>query len=167
MSDEPAGIWIPPGSQLTEGHTDITALSDEILLVAALDFGTTYSGIAWSFTREFEKYPLRINSLMWSPIVGPSQATFKTPTVLLLKSNKEVIAFGYAAEEQYEELADDDAHHGYYFFRNFKMLLYDNEVIIFILFFVKVICYHLRCIFSGKKNDNGSFVCTILWISTR
>lgn len=144
MSDEPAGIWIPPGSQLTEEqHTvDTTALSDEILLVAALDFGTTYSGIAWSFTREFEKYPLRINSLMWSPIVGPSQATFKTPTVLLLKSNKEVIAFGYAAEEQYEELADDDAHHGYYFFRNFKMLLYDNEVIIFILFFVKVMCLH-------------------------
>lgn len=139
MSDEPAGIWIPPCSQPTEEHTDITTLPDEILLVAALDFGTTYSGIAWSFTREFEKYPLRINSLMWSPIVGPSQATFKTPTVLLLKSNKEVVAFGYAAEEQYGELADDNAHHGYYFYRNFKMLLYENEVIFYFLcaFFVK------------------------------
>lgn len=130
MSDEPGGVhvWVPPTSQLTEELAN-TTLQDEILLVAALDFGTTYSGIAWSFTREFEKYPLRINSLMWSPIVGPSQATFKTPTVLLLKSNKEVIAFGYTAEEQYGELADDNAHHGYYFFRNFKMLLYENETL--------------------------------------
>ncbi|XP_061178983.1 heat shock 70 kDa protein 12A-like [Saccostrea echinata] len=102
---------------------------DEILLVAALDFGTTYSGIAWSFTNEFEKYPLRINSIQWSSMVGPSQATYKTPTALLLKSNKDMLAFGYEAEEQYSELADDNAHSGYYFFRNFKMMLYENETL--------------------------------------
>ncbi|XP_062578711.1 heat shock 70 kDa protein 12A-like [Saccostrea cucullata] len=102
---------------------------DEIVLVAALDFGTTYSGIAWSFVAEFEKYPLRINSLQWSSMVGPSQATYKTPTALLLKSNKEMMAFGYEAEEQYSELADDNVQSGYYFFRNFKMMLYENETL--------------------------------------
>ncbi|XP_055999584.1 heat shock 70 kDa protein 12A-like isoform X1 [Ostrea edulis] len=106
-----------------------TATTDEILLVAALDFGTTYSGIAWSHTHEFEKYPLRISCLHWSSMLGPSQATYKTPTSLLLKSNGEMIAFGYEAEEQYAELADDNAQSGYCFFKHFKMLLYENEIL--------------------------------------
>jgi hypothetical protein len=108
--------------------TEDKATADEILLVAALDFGTTYSGIAWSFTHEFEKYPLRISSLHWSSMIGPSQASCKTPTSLLVKSNGEMVAFGYDAEEQYSELADDNAQSGYCFFKHFKMLLYDNEV---------------------------------------
>lgn len=98
--------------------------------MVALDVGTTHAGIAWSLCSDFEKYPLRITSLQWPTNVGASQTAYKTPSVLLVKSNGEFVAFCYDAEEKYSELANDDAHYGYYFFKDFKMALYENEVII-------------------------------------
>lgn len=101
--------------------------TEGIQLVVALDVGTTHAGIAWSLCSDFEKYPLRITSLQWPTNVGASQTAYKTPSVLLVKSNGEFVAFGYDAEEKYSELANDDAHYGYYFFKDFKMALYENE----------------------------------------
>lgn len=121
------------------------ALDDDkgIQLVVALDVGTTHAGIAWSLSIDFEKYPLRITSLQWPTNVGASQTAYKTPSVLLVKSNGDFVAFGYDAEEKYSELANDDAHYGYYFFREFKMALYENEVNMYfrLIGFIIKICY--------------------------
>lgn len=113
--NEPTGVWISP-------HI----LQNKILFVAALDFGTTYSGIAWSFPWESEN---KITCFMWSPSEQGCQATIKTPTVLLLNPNKELLAFGYEAEEEYNKLVAKNSHREYYLFKNFKMFLYENEVI--------------------------------------
>lgn len=94
--------------------------------MAALDFGTTYSGIAWSFPWESEN---KITCFMWAPSEQGCRATIKTPMVLLLNPNKELLAFGYEAEEEYNKLVAKNSHREYYLFKNFKMFLYENEVI--------------------------------------
>lgn len=66
---------------------------------------------------------------MWSPSEQGCQATIKTPTVLLLNPNKELLAFGYEAEEEYNKLVAKNSHREYYLFKTFKMFLYENEVI--------------------------------------
>ncbi|KAH3818556.1 hypothetical protein DPMN_120277 [Dreissena polymorpha] len=37
-----------------------------VLVVASLDFGTTYSGWAYSFTHEFQQDPTQIKSKHWN-----------------------------------------------------------------------------------------------------
>ncbi|KAK3100136.1 hypothetical protein FSP39_015217 [Pinctada imbricata] len=99
-----------------------------IHLVAAIDFGTTFSGIAWQYCVEFQQSPLQIQTKRW---IGCDRTGFiseKTPTALLLNSKKEFKAFGGEAETIYADLADENAHHGYYFFRHFKMMLYKETL---------------------------------------
>lgn len=85
-------------------------------LVAAIDFGTSYSGHAFS-SRYFENDPLRIQSLL-------SQ---KTPTSALFDKNKTLIAFGYDAEKTFRELLEKSIHQDFYFFERFKMQLYNKS----------------------------------------
>ncbi|XP_033742683.1 heat shock 70 kDa protein 12A-like [Pecten maximus] len=101
------------------------------LLVAAIDFGTTYSGYAFSFRSDFEKDPLK---MMANPVWNSgSSLSEKTPTCLLLDPDKKLKAFGYEAENQYSQLIedsedndiDDRPYEKYYYFRRFKMLLYN------------------------------------------
>jgi hypothetical protein len=103
------------------------------LMVAALDFGTTFSGYAFSMRHEFELEPLNIHcSHIWN---GGAWALslIKTPTCLLLDKEKKFVAFGYEAENQYADLVMDKEHDDYYFFHRFKMNLHNNKV--FHLFF--------------------------------
>lgn len=45
--------------------------TDNRLLVAAIDFGTTYSGYAFSFRHDFERDPLKISTnTSWSSSAG-------------------------------------------------------------------------------------------------
>lgn len=92
------------------------------LLVAAIDFGTTYSGYAFSLIEEKEK----ISSNSWCA-GSRSLMSLKTPTTLLLKPDKTFHAFGYEAEDAYSQLADDEEHTGYYYFRRFKMMLFGQS----------------------------------------
>ncbi|XP_056013346.1 heat shock 70 kDa protein 12A-like isoform X2 [Ostrea edulis] len=96
------------------------------VLVAAIDFGTTYSGYAFSFRHEFDKDPLKINACNW---IAGSQAlvSLKTPSVVLLKPNKTFHAFGYEAENKYASLAEDNEHEGWLYFKRFKMTLHQNK----------------------------------------
>ena len=48
------------------------------LLVAAIDFGTTYSGWAFSFKHEYESDPTRISSRQW---YGGQHVSLKVTTV--------------------------------------------------------------------------------------
>ncbi|XP_060574862.1 heat shock 70 kDa protein 12B-like isoform X2 [Ruditapes philippinarum] len=92
------------------------------LLVGAIDFGTTYSGWAFSFLHDFQADPTKATVKQW--FSSGTLVTEKAPTCLLIKSDgKTLEAFGYDAENQYRELADNEMHEKYYYFRRFKMAL--------------------------------------------
>lgn len=56
--------------------------------------------------------------------------------VFLVKFNGEFVVFGYDVEEKYSEFVNDDVYYGYYFFKDFKMVFYENEVIIICIILV-------------------------------
>ncbi|KAL3858892.1 hypothetical protein ACJMK2_009141 [Sinanodonta woodiana] len=100
---------------------------DTPVIVAAIDFGTAYSGIAFQFKHEFEKDPTKISAPQtWN---GGKQnlISYKTPTCLLLDNNEESSSFGYEAEDKYADLSMDEKHTDWYFFRRFKMRLHERE----------------------------------------
>ena len=94
------------------------------LCVAAIDFGTMYSGYAFSF----RDTPHDIwSSQVW--YAGTSQlASLKTPTCLLLKKDGSFDSFGYDAQNRYAEFAVTDNHTDYLYFHNFKMALHHTKV---------------------------------------
>ncbi|XP_053399657.1 heat shock 70 kDa protein 12A-like [Mercenaria mercenaria] len=92
------------------------------LLVAAIDFGTTYSGWAFSFKHEFERDATKVSAKNWS---GGQLVSLKGPTCALIKSDKQTLdSFGYEAESKYADLATDGEHEPWYFFKRFKMKLF-------------------------------------------
>lgn len=105
------------------------------LAVAAIDFGTTYSGFAFSWTKTW-------TDVQCSQWCNGSIMPYKTPTVLLLNPDQTFLAFGYDAENLISEQKDDPdpekdrirerkyEMRKYYYFYRFKMLLFENEVII-------------------------------------
>ena len=99
------------------------------LMVAALDFGTTYSGYAFSMISEFKNDPLNIHANpMWESATR-AVSSLKTPTCLLLKKDdRDFVAFGYDAENQYADIVMDAKLEDYYYFHRFKMNLHNNKV---------------------------------------
>ena len=98
------------------------------LVVAAIDFGTTFSGYAFSFNHDYETDPTKV-SVNTSWVAGTAGLmSLKTPTILLLDNSKKFVAFGYEAEEQYSDIAAEEKHKEYYYFRRFKMLLHKVAV---------------------------------------
>ncbi|XP_052674336.1 heat shock 70 kDa protein 12A-like [Crassostrea angulata] len=95
------------------------------LLVAAIDFGTTFSGYAFSFLHDYNRDPLKISANTWTAGVG-NLVSLKTSTCILFDSTQKFHSFGYEAEEKYSNLALDDQHHDWYFFKRFKMMLYSK-----------------------------------------
>ncbi|XP_065930987.1 heat shock 70 kDa protein 12A-like isoform X2 [Magallana gigas] len=95
---------------------------DHYSLVCAMHFGNTSSGIAYSLKREYCDDPMRITVPDWN---APSsvQISYKTPTTILLDSERKFVAFGYEAESKYAEFAEDEEHDEYFLCRRFKMLL--------------------------------------------
>uniref|UniRef100_K1R5T9 Heat shock 70 kDa protein 12A n=1 Tax=Magallana gigas TaxID=29159 RepID=K1R5T9_MAGGI len=97
------------------------------IVVVAIDFGTTYSGYAYSFLSDFIKYKtdhlnkIHINNWNCGDLMSE-----KTPTTLLLDKNKEFVSFGYAAENDYSSMTEEKRKEHYYF-RRFKMMLYDKD----------------------------------------
>ena len=99
----------------------------ERLLVAAIDFGTTYSGYAFSLRHEFNADPLKANANQWT-VGSRSSISLKTPTCILFSPDKKFDSFGYEAEDKYSALALENRHHDWYYFRRFKMMLYETVV---------------------------------------
>ena len=99
----------------------------ERLQVAAIDFGTTYSGYAMSFRGEFLENPLKIFTNNWT--TGSSSAvSLKTSSCILFDPDQNFNSFGFEAEDTYAKLAEDEEHYKWYYFKRFKMLLYENKV---------------------------------------
>ncbi|XP_063432515.1 heat shock 70 kDa protein 12A-like [Mytilus trossulus] len=97
------------------------------LLVAAIDFGTTYSGYAFSTIANFKLDPLKIHANQAWNAGGRQLLSLKTPTCLLLNEKKELASFGFEAENEYAELVLDEKHHDHYYFTRFKMKLYQTK----------------------------------------
>ena len=94
------------------------------LLSAAIDFGTTFSGYAFSFKNSQLK--IRTNA-GWN--AGSEKLmSLKTPTCVLVNPSKEFDSFGFEAENKYVALADESNHHNWLLFRCFKMILHRDEV---------------------------------------
>ena len=98
------------------------ASTEAFMISAAIDFGTTYSGYAFSLKNEPSKI---YTNKGWNT---DNLISFKTPTCVLLNPQKQFDSFGYEAENKYVELAEDDKHEGWLLFRRFKMILHNNEV---------------------------------------
>lgn len=103
----------------------MTEKERDILLVAAIDIGTTYSGYAFSTRDTYQTNPLKIYANQaWNS--GTKQiSSVKTPTCLLLNSDKELDSFGYEAEQKYAKLVMDCKQDDYYFFHG-PMMSYHN-----------------------------------------
>ncbi|XP_052792382.1 heat shock 70 kDa protein 12B-like [Mya arenaria] len=104
----------------------LAAVVRERLQVAAIDFGTTYSGYAFSFRSDFLDDPLKVNTNQWQ--AGGGRATsLKTSSCILFNPRGEFDSFGFEAEDRYAELALEDDHKDWFYFKRFKMLLYENK----------------------------------------
>ena len=95
------------------------------IAVVAIDFGTTYSGFAFSFVKDQGKDAIFMNK-DWANEQG--QQTSKTPTCLLLKPDLSFDSFGYEAIEKYSSLQGDGEEKEYLFFNHFKMALHTENV---------------------------------------
>lgn len=101
--------------------------SNDKLFVAAIDFGTTFSGYAFSSYDDFKNDPLKIVTNVWNS-GGRTLMSNKTPTALLLTPEKGLHSFGYEAENKYCELAEEgEEYKDWYYFHRFKMILHHEE----------------------------------------
>ncbi|CAG2193276.1 unnamed protein product [Mytilus edulis] len=106
---------------------DIESKKKFKLLVAAIDFGTTYSGYAFLTKDDFEAFQgdnSRIHCPTWQRDGGLSH---KAPTSVLFRPNKTFHSFGFEAEKYYHENSDNNDFKEWYFFKHFKMKLYTNK----------------------------------------
>ncbi|XP_033742793.1 heat shock 70 kDa protein 12A-like [Pecten maximus] len=100
----------------------IMASARKYLFVAAIDFGTTYSGYAFSSKDDFDNEPLKIKSNVWN---SGTLMSYKAPTALLLKPDQTICSFGYEAETMMAE--DGTSLKDHFYFHRFKMVLYNNK----------------------------------------
>lgn len=93
--------------------------------VVAIDFGTSYSGFAFSFNTGQEKDAIFMNK-DWTNEQG--SRTSKAPTCLLLAPDLTFHSFGYDAMENYAQLQSEEEEQEYFFFQHFKMALHSDTV---------------------------------------
>ena len=116
----------------TQMAIDLQPLRTARKFVAAIDFGTTYSG--WAFSHKSD----------WAKVTVPKWAghmmSFKTPTAVLLHPDKSFDSFGYDAETRYCELVEEKKDTDYFYFHRFKMPLAkeNTEKVIICLYIISV-----------------------------
>lgn len=95
------------------------------MTVVAIDFGTSYSGFAFSFNKGQEKDAIFMNK-DWTN--EQNSRTSKTPTCLLLAPDYTFHSFGYEAMENYAQFQNEEEEKEYFFFKHFKMALHSDTV---------------------------------------
>uniref|UniRef100_A0AAQ6IDP9 Heat shock protein 12B n=1 Tax=Anabas testudineus TaxID=64144 RepID=A0AAQ6IDP9_ANATE len=91
-------------------------------VVVAIDFGTTSSGYAFSFTQDSEA----IHMMKRWEGGDPGVANQKSPTCLLLTPELRFHSFGFAARDFYHDLDPEEARHWLYFDK-FKMKIHSTS----------------------------------------
>jgi len=103
---------------------DSRSLPTSQFVVVAIDFGTTFSGYAFRFTRDSSK---GIHIMRQWEGGDPGALDYKTPTTLLLTPDGKFHSFGFAARDFFHDLNPADAKRWMYF-EKFKMTLHSNSV---------------------------------------
>ncbi|XP_068612270.1 heat shock 70 kDa protein 12B [Brachionichthys hirsutus] len=91
-------------------------------VVVAIDFGTTSSGYAFSFTHDSDA----IHMMKRWEGGDPGVANQKSPTCLLLTPDLRFHSFGFAARDFYHDLDPEEARHWLYFDK-FKMKIHSTS----------------------------------------
>ena len=91
------------------------------IVVVAIDFGTTFSGYAFSFKTQKKDI---IMFSQWGTCVG-IPVSFKAPTCILTNKHGRFEAFGYDAQSKYSSMTPEEAE-DFNFFEKFKMHLHDK-----------------------------------------
>ncbi|XP_062582369.1 heat shock 70 kDa protein 12A-like [Saccostrea cucullata] len=86
------------------------------LFVVAIDFGTAFSGYAYSSRAEWTK----VYANKWA---GGEQISYKAPSALLLNPDESFHSFGFDAVKNYASFVADEDCQDYLFFHRFKMIL--------------------------------------------
>ncbi|XP_052078592.1 heat shock 70 kDa protein 12B-like isoform X4 [Mytilus californianus] len=111
------------GTPFAESLVFQTPIKNHIL-VAAIDFGTSFSGYAYSFRHDYERDKLKIYTNMWAHNSGLSA---KAPSAVLIGPDRQVKAFGYEAHRKYNELIEREEDMDHLYFEKFKMILFTTE----------------------------------------
>lgn len=101
------------------------ATTSKYVAVVAIDFGTTYSGFAFSFYGNRGEGGIHMNR-EWGNDEGRS--TLKTPTSILLSPKLEFDSFGYEADDKYVHLKNG-LDKEYYYLKHFKMELHKSKTL--------------------------------------
>ncbi|XP_063313619.1 heat shock 70 kDa protein 12B [Pelobates fuscus] len=96
--------------------------TSRFFVVVAIDFGTTSSGYAFSFSKD----PEAIHMMRKWEGGDPGVANQKTPTSLLLTPDKAFHSFGYTARDYYHDLDPEEARDWLYF-EKFKMKIHSTS----------------------------------------
>ncbi|XP_032424290.1 heat shock 70 kDa protein 12A-like isoform X2 [Xiphophorus hellerii] len=113
-----ASILDGPSTQPTEAFLTMGGS-----YIIAIDFGTEYSGYAFSITSRGDEIDPRWK--VWGEEVGLE--TPETPNCILFDKQEKFMSFGYVAKEDYSSKKGQEAR-DMFFFDCFKMALYDNEI---------------------------------------
>lgn len=92
-------------------------------IVVAIDFGTTYSGYAYSMVSS----PDEIYLMMRAQLGQYGAMNHKIPTILLLNECGAFHSFGFEAREAYHDLEENESKKWLYF-EKFKMELHSRKV---------------------------------------
>ncbi|KAK3101370.1 hypothetical protein FSP39_003052 [Pinctada imbricata] len=95
---------------------------DEILVVAAIDFGTSFSGYAYSFRKNPDQ--ILINQKWNNGNEEEQSVAYKTPTTVLYDDKGNFNSFGYEAEDRFAVKREANQEKGWRYFRHFKMKLH-------------------------------------------
>ncbi|XP_054167177.1 heat shock 70 kDa protein 12A-like [Oppia nitens] len=92
-------------------------------IVVAIDFGTTFSGYSFAFTRDADN---AIHVMRKVEGCDPDASNQKIPTILLLNPDGIFHSFGFASRDHYSSLEPKEANKWFYF-EKFKMDLHYNQ----------------------------------------
>lgn len=92
-------------------------------VVVAIDFGTTYSGYAYSLVTA----PDEIHLMKYPQLGQYGAMNHKIPTILLLNEHSAFHSFGFEAREAFHDLDELDSKKWLYF-EKFKMELHSRKV---------------------------------------
>ncbi|XP_069128996.1 heat shock 70 kDa protein 12A-like [Argopecten irradians] len=96
------------------------------IISAAIDFGTTFSGYAYSTRGDFRQSPDKVSCPVWNTRSGYLQS-LTTSTCVLFNPDNTFSEFGFQAEDKYFDLAEEENEKEWYFLRRFKMELYKTK----------------------------------------
>lgn len=122
--DEKGSSNNPETKEGTEENKEIEP--ENYIFVAALDFGTSYSGYAFSSRADFAVNPLLIHTNQEWIAGGTTLTSMKTPTSILIKKDGSFLAFGFEAEDRFYSAMTNEQREEVMLFRRFKMKLHNK-----------------------------------------